>query len=212
MPYELVVVGGSLGGVRALRNLLLQLPEEFPLPLAAVLHRGPGDSRLSRLLSVSGARPIVEACDRAPLVAGDVLLAPSGYHLLVDRDVQDAGNRRPPLHASLSVEAPVCFARPSIDVLFESAAWVCGDRVIGVLLTGSNRDGADGLARIKECGGLTVVQDPATAEKGDMPAAALAVTEHTVLPLAEIGRFLVSAASDERRGSIASQPGPRGAE
>jgi two-component system chemotaxis response regulator CheB len=201
VAFELVVLGGSLGGVRAMRTILSTLPEDFPIPLAAVLHRGEDHGRLAQALSSPGGLPVTDAHDKAPLVAGHVYLAPSGYHLLIDcsfaiRNPQSAtGRSRLEMvpHLALSTEGPVSGGRPSIDVLFESAALVLGHRVIGVLLTGSNRDGANGLARIKACGGLTAVQDPATCEGSDTPVAALAVTGHLSIAIGDIGAFLVQA-------------------
>ncbi len=120
--------------------------------------------------------------DKEPLVAGRVYVAPSDYHVIVEEG-----------HLALSTEEFVQFARPSIDVLFESAADTYGERVVGVLLTGLNEDGAAGLARISDAGGVTVVEDPATAERAEMPAAAIArgAAQH-VLPLEEIGPFLAA--------------------
>lgn len=179
MSFKLVVLGGSLGAVQALRTILADLPADFPLPLAAVLHRGDDHGMLSGTVATESALPVADAGDKEPLAPGRVFLAPADYHLLVESN-----------HLALSTEAPVHFARPAIDVLFDSAADVYRDRLVGVLLTGANRDGAAGLAHIKEQGGLTVVQDPATAEEGTMPAAALALAEHKILPLQEIGLFL----------------------
>lgn len=195
--FSLVVVGGSRGGTEALRAILAALPADFPLPLAAVLHRGRGGPELmARSLAAGTALAVVDAEDKMALLPGRVHLAPKDYHLLVEYpEAAVPGADEANGHAlSLSTEAPVHFARPAIDVLFESAAEVYRERVIGVLLTGSNDDGAAGLARIKECGGVTLVQDPATAAAGEMPAAALALAEHRVIPLAEIGPFLVECA------------------
>jgi len=197
--FALVVVGGSLGGTEALRAILAALPADFPLPVAAVVHRGRGEEGLlARSLAAATLLPVVDVADQQELLPGRVYLAPLDYHLLVEFPQPAApgtvGTYGQML--SLSTEAPINWARPAIDVLFESAAEVFGERVIGVLLSGLNSDGAAGLARIKEFGGLTVVQDPATAEAGEMPAAALALAlaEHKVLSLAEIGPFLVECA------------------
>ena len=124
---------------------------------------------------------MAEAEDKEAIVPGRVYLAPAGYHLLVEDE-----------HFALSTEPPVWYARPSIDVLFESAAEARGAQVIGVILSGANADGARGLAFIKRCGGIAVVQDPATAESSAMPNAALSATETAeILPLEEIAPFLV---------------------
>jgi two-component system chemotaxis response regulator CheB len=124
--------------------------------------------------------PVSDADDKQPILPRHVYLAPPDYHLLIQRG-----------WFSLSTEEHVHFARPSIDVLFESAADAYGEQVIGLILTGANQDGAAGLARIKERGGVAIVQDPSTAERGEMPDAALAATvADAVLPLEEIGPFL----------------------
>ncbi|HKY05712.1 MAG TPA: chemotaxis protein CheB, partial [Blastocatellia bacterium] len=124
--------------------------------------------------------PVVEVEDKQPIFPGKIYMAPANYHLLVEEG-----------HFALSTEGPVQFARPSIDVLFESAADTYRNRVVAVLLSGSNSDGAQGMARVKENGGLAVVQDPATAESRVMPDAAIAATEvDWILPLSEIPLFL----------------------
>ncbi len=189
MAYDIVVVGGSLGGFQAVKLILGGLPREFPLPLAIVLHRGSdalGD--LPGLLQRYSALPVADAEDKEPIMAGRVYVAPVGYHLMVE-----SGS------LALSTEAPVWFARPSIDVLFESAADTYAAGVIAVALTSSSPDGADGLVWVKQRGGVVVIQDPSSAESPILPRAALACTavDH-VLPLAEIAPFLV-----ERSRSVA---------
>lgn len=178
---DIVVVGTSLGGLAALEILLSGLPAEFPLPVAIVQHRGmDSDETLMLLLQVHCALPVSEPDDKDPIEPGRIYLAPPGYHLLVDRG-----------SFALSMDAKVCYARPSIDVLFESAAEAYKERVIGVVLTGASRDGSEGLARIKERGGLAVVQDPKGAEAPTMPEAAIAkVKVDRILPLPEIAPFL----------------------
>jgi len=180
------VVGTSLGGLHAVGALLSGLPEEFPLPVVVVQHRQAGsEDRLSALLQEHSALPVAEANDKEAIVPGRVYLGPADYHLLIETG-----------SFCLSTEAPVQHARPSIDVLFESAADAYRERTIGVILTGVGQDGARGLARIKERGGLAVVQDPATAEASGMPEAAIAATEvDHILPLAEIASFLSAVAS-----------------
>ena len=187
---HLVVVGTSLGGLAALKTVFSALPAGFPFPVVAVQHRRPGtEDKLSELLENVCALPVYEAEDKEPIVPGRIYLAPADYHLLVDGD-----------HLALSVEEPLDWARPSIDVLFESAAAAHGERVVGVILTGSNDDGARGLAAVKEGGGIAIVQDPSTAEAPRMPRAALdAVEADAVLPLGEIGPFLSNLSGEERR-------------
>lgn len=181
MAFELVVVGASLGGLHALQVLLGGLPNEFPLSVAVAQHRQKGcDDTLGMLLQRYTALPVEEVEDKEMILPGHVYLAPPDYHLLVEEG-----------HFALSTEAPVCHARPSIDLLFESAADAYAERVIGVILTGASQDGARGLAKIKARGGLTVVQEPATAESRIMPEAAIAATEiDKILPLGAIGPFL----------------------
>jgi two-component system, chemotaxis family, protein-glutamate methylesterase/glutaminase len=181
MHYDLIVTGASLGGFDALAVLLGALPENFPLPLAVVQHRSvDSDELLPILLGRACRLPLTEVEDKQPILPGTVYIAPANYHLLVEKD-----------HFALSVDERVQFARPSIDVLFESAADAYRDKVVAILLSGSNEDGAQGIARIKARGGLTLVQDPASAESARMPAAAIAASEvDHVLPLAEIAQFL----------------------
>ena len=179
MAYELVVVGCSWGGLPALGRLLDHLPDEVDLPIVVAQHRGPDSLRgaLEAILQRGRGRPVIEVDDKDAIAPGRVYLAPPDYHLLVE-----------PGSFALSVDERVRHARPSIDVLFESAADAYGERVIGVVLTGANADGAAGLARIAERAGAAIVQDPETAEAREMPAAALgAVPAATVLALEAIG-------------------------
>jgi two-component system chemotaxis response regulator CheB len=180
--YEAVVIGVSTGGLRALEGILLRLPADFALPLLIVQHvdRDAGGG-LAQLLDARCALRVKEADDQDKIVAGTAYLAPANYHLLVE-------NRR---RLTLSVDPHVSFARPSIDVLFESAADVFGPHLIGVVLTGANFDGSDGLKRVKQRGGLAIVQEPTEAEASQMPRAALAATEvDHVVPLAGIAPLL----------------------
>jgi two-component system chemotaxis response regulator CheB len=170
---QLVVIGASWGGLDAIGRLLASLPATLGCPLAIVQHRGPQVSELARLLGRHTSWPVREAEDKAPVTPGTVHVAPPGYHLLVQPD-----------GFALSTEAPVRFSRPSIDVLFESAADTYGSRLVGVVLTGANDDAARGLARIHRAGGLTMVQDPDDAVRADMPRAALRLTTpHVVAPI-----------------------------
>jgi two-component system, chemotaxis family, protein-glutamate methylesterase/glutaminase len=182
MSYELVVVGASWGGLHALGRLLSDLPPEFEPPVVIAQHRHPDSQQgtLMQLLQQKAHGAVVEAEDKLAIEPRHVYIAPSDYHLLVERG-----------SLALSVEERVRFARPSIDVLFESAADAYGDGVIGIILTGANDDGALGLARIKEQGGIAVIQDPAAATKRAMPDAAIATTAaDAVLPLEEIGPYV----------------------
>ena len=184
MRPRLVAVGTSLGGLNALIELLRRLPPSLPVPIVVVQHRGPSaDSGLVALLRDHTELAIEEAEDKQLMNAGTVYLAPPDYHLLVEE----------PGVLALSTDAPVRAARPSIDVLFETAADAYGAAVVGVLLTGASADGAEGLAAIKARGGRAIVQDPATAECATMPSAGISATAvDYVLPLEAIGGHLVS--------------------
>jgi two-component system chemotaxis response regulator CheB len=181
--YELIVIGTSWGGLDAVSRLLDALPDEVHQPIVLVQHRSAEseDRGLARLLGDHTRRLVTDPDDKTPLEQDHVYIAPPDYHVLVENG-----------HLALSTDAPVRFARPSIDVLFESAADAYGERVVGVVLTGANEDGAHGLARIKACGGVAIVQDPASSLKRAMPDAALASTPDVdaVLPLDEIPKFL----------------------
>jgi len=181
--HDLVVIGASWGGLDALRLLLRTLPGDLDATLAIAQHRAP-ESHPTAFRDLLGAVTVLrvsDAHDKEPLRRGSVFLAPPDYHLLVEGE-----------HFALSTEAHVSFSRPSIDVLFESAAEAARERCVGVVLTGANHDGAQGLARVHELGGVAIVQDPATAERHEMPRAAVtAVPSAHVLPLEEIAELLV---------------------
>lgn len=181
MAYEIIVVGTSTGGLKALQILLSGLSAGFPLPIAIVQHRGQGsDSGLCEFLSQSSNLPVSEPEDKEPLLRGHAYLAPRDYHMLIENG-----------SFALTTDRPVAYARPSIDVLFESAADEYQERAIGVILTGANHDGTYGLRKIKSRGGLALVEDPATAACREMPQAAMAQTEvDKVLPLQEIAPYL----------------------
>jgi two-component system chemotaxis response regulator CheB len=190
MGTGLIAIGTSLGGLNALLSVVRQLPRDLPAALVVVQHRGVSqDTGLVDLLQQHTALTVVEAEDKMALKPGIVFVAPADYHLLVeDRE-----------SLALSTDAAVRSARPSIDVLFESAADAYGDALIAVLLTGASTDGAAGLARVKQRGGRAIVQDPATAECATMPSAGIAATAvDYVLPLERIGEHLLSLAEGTR--------------
>jgi two-component system, chemotaxis family, protein-glutamate methylesterase/glutaminase len=188
---DAIVIGASAGGVEALTALAGALPAGLRAAVLVVLHLPRHrPSLMVDILAARCARPVREATDKAPIDAGSVYLAPPDYHLLVD-----AG----PCIA-LSVDEPVHYSRPSIDVLFESAAEQWGSRLMGVVLTGGNHDGASGLAAVRRAGGLTVVQDPADALVPMMPKAALDTgPADAVLPLAGLVRLFASLADGAPR-------------
>lgn len=179
---EMVVIGGSAGGVDALVGLVPALPAGFGPAVTCILHVPPDrDSRLAELFAMRAALPVREAQDKEPIQPGTVYFAGSGYHLSIEQDRS----------FSLSCEPPVQFARPAIDILMESAADVYGPALAGILLTGANYDGADGMCRIRERGGLTIVQDPEEAQASTMPEEAIRrCAPHLVLPLAGIRAVL----------------------
>lgn len=181
--YEVVVVGTSWGGLQALGRLLRSLPATFGIPVVLVQHRHrESDNLLARLLQERTPLPVCEVEDKMPIQPGQVYVAPADYHLLVDEG-----------YFSLSTDAPVRYSRPSIDVTFASAADAFGSRTVGVVLTGANADGSQGLRHIVDRGGLGIVQDPTTAESPTMPAAALrAVPTSLVRRVEEIGPFLAT--------------------
>ena len=177
-----VVIGASAGGVEALSVLLPALSPGTTAAVMVVLHL-PRERRslLVEIFRAKCALPVHEAQDKAPVMEGTIYFAPPDYHLLVDDGPQMA----------LSVDEPVHYSRPSIDVLFESAADVFGEKLLGIVLTGGNADGSAGLAAIGAAGGITAVQDPATAQVPLMPDSAIAAAapDH-VLPLSGIATLL----------------------
>jgi two-component system, chemotaxis family, protein-glutamate methylesterase/glutaminase len=179
---RLVAIGASAGGFQALTEILGRLPVDFSGSLAIVQHRRADEgSMLRELLAQRTQLPVVEPCHGAPLRPGHVYLAPPDYHLLVE-----------PGALALSVDPPINCSRPSIDVLFESAATAYRHRAIGVVLTGANADGARGAARLHRMRAPLIVQDPATAEAAACPAAALErVPSAIVLPVSEIAERLL---------------------
>ena len=176
-------MGSSWGGLHALETVLSTLPPDFCTPIVIAQHRAPdsGSGALSHMLSVRSGHDVCEAGDKDPIEEGRVYIAPPDYHLLVE-----------PGGFALSTEATVQYSRPSIDVLFDSAADAYADELVAVVLTGANADGAYGVERVKRRGGVTLAQDPETAEKREMPDAAIATgaVDH-VVPLEEIASKLM---------------------
>jgi two-component system chemotaxis response regulator CheB len=180
--YDLVCIGASWGGLKAIGQVLVDLPVELDIPIAIAQHRHPDsqEGTLAELLQAESGRSVLEVEDKMSIEPDHVYLAPPNYHLLVERGA-----------FALSVDERIQYARPAIDVLFETAAHAYGAGVIGIILTGANDDGAHGLARIKEAGGVAVIQDPLDAAKRTMPDAAIAATAaDAILPLADIGKFV----------------------
>lgn len=182
MAMQLIAIGTSLGGTSALQVLLPKLPPNWSAAVALVFHRAQGAGEtLERFLNKYSALPVEEAKDKTPIQPGHLYYAPADYHLMCEEN-----------HFALTTEAAVSYARPSIDVLFESAAEIYRERAAGVLLSGAGHDGAAGLVAIKQRGGLAVVQSPESAESASMPQAAIATGKvDQVLPLEEIVPFLL---------------------
>lgn len=187
LKYEAVVMGVSAGGMKALGAVLPSLPADFAIPVVIVQHRSADSCNyLERSLNDQCRLTVIQADDKESIKAGAIYFAPPDYHLLIEDDRT----------FSLSVDYPVNYVRPSIDILFETAADAYGKKIIGIILTGANSDGSQGLKTIKERGGLVVVQDPQTAEVASMPRAAIAAThvDH-ILPLDQIAPFFVKICS-----------------
>ena len=181
--YKAIVIGASAGGFQLMPIILEPLPKAFPVPIIIIQHmKEGGGAFMVEYLNERCRLPVNEATQFSKALPGHVYLAPSEYHLYIDDFYV----------FSLSVDAKVRFSRPSIDVFFESASKVYASNIIGVLLTGANNDGAEGMKTIKSRGGLTIVQDPATAEAKQMPASAIAegAADH-ILPPDEITPLLI---------------------
>jgi two-component system chemotaxis response regulator CheB len=180
--FEAVVIGASAGGIQALKSILAHLPATFPLPIVIVLHIPEGQvSLLAEIFEPNIKMRVKEADEKEIIRPGTVYFSPPGYHLLIENNKT----------FSLTIEEAIHFSRPSIDVLFDSAAEVYGEHVVGILLTGANTDGAFGLKKIIERGGLCIIQNPATAEYSTMPASGIPyVTSEGILNLNEILLFL----------------------
>lgn len=162
---DFIAMGCSVGGIEALRFLLAGLPSDFSVPIGIVQHRSPdSDAMMIRCFKDVCQLKVIEPDDKEPIVAGCVYFAPANYHMLVGEDQC--------FH--LNVDEPVQYSRPSIDVFFTSAALVFQNHLVGIVMSGANSDGAEGLKQIKLNGGVTIVQDPQTAYEKIMPAAAQA--------------------------------------
>ncbi|NIM13702.1 MAG: chemotaxis protein CheB [Candidatus Aminicenantes bacterium] len=187
--YKCIAIGVSAGGMHALCTIIPALPAQFPLPVIVIQHLSPhSDNYTTRHLDKISKIRVKEVDEKEKILPGIVYMGPPNYHVLVEEDET----------FSLSVEERINWARPSIDVLFESAADVYGPALIGVILTGSNNDGSRGLKKIKEEGGLTLVQDPHTAEVDGMPLAAIETTKvDHILKLEEIAPLLVKLANQK---------------
>jgi two-component system chemotaxis response regulator CheB len=163
---EIIVIGGSSGCIPVIMQIIHELPVDFKIPVVIVIHRLKNvDSQLKTMLSP--ARNIIEPEDKEPVKAGGIYLAPQNYHLLLEEDKT----------FSLDYSEPVHFSRPSIDVTFVSASIIYKTKTIGILLSGANNDGAEGIHKIIMNGGMGIVQDPLTAENTAMPVAAININK-----------------------------------
>jgi two-component system chemotaxis response regulator CheB len=190
---EAIVMGGSSGALEALSTLLPALPEDCAIPVAIVLHLPPArPSHLAEVLSARTVLPVREAEDKQPIAAGTVYVAPPNYHLLVERTKTFA----------LSADEAVLFSRPAIDVLFESAADVYRERLVGIVLSGASADGARGLSAVKRRGGIAIVQSPQASAAPEMPRAALSMVEADhVLALTDLASLLGQLATGRHKES-----------
>lgn len=186
IKYKAIVMGVSAGGLKALLELFSVLPGNFSIPVMVTQHLHPDDDgSLAEILSLKSFLKIVEATDKMPITPGTVYLAPPNYHLLIERNGTLA----------LSKDQKTNYSRPSIDVMFETAAYAYGDELIGIILTGANNDGSAGISLIKDFGGLTIAQDPATAEFPAMPEFTIATGKiDKIFSLEEISKYLKSIA------------------
>ncbi|ALG66844.1 chemotaxis protein CheB [Beggiatoa leptomitoformis] len=181
--FQAVVIGSSAGGIKALSAVLRVLPSNFSLPILIVQHLHPeSDSYIVNILSNCTSLRVKQADEKETIMSGVIYIAPPNYHLLVEENKT----------LSLSIDSPVNFSRPSVDVLFETASYAYRDRLIGIILTGANSDGSLGVRKIKNMGGYVIVQSPETAEAKAMPQAAIAATKvDKVLPIEHIGSYLL---------------------
>jgi two-component system chemotaxis response regulator CheB len=178
-----VVIGASAGAIQALSRILPDLPENYLVPILIVVHVPADGSDLPQLFQAKCKVAVKEAEDKEPILPGIIYFAPPDYHLLVEADRT----------VSLSLDQPVLYSRPSIDVLFESAADAYGADLTGIILTGANEDGARGLAAVARAGGVALVEDPADAFAKAMPSGALArCPQATKLSLKAIGACLLA--------------------
>ncbi len=183
-PVDLIVIGGSWGGLHASLSILSGLPESFRIPIIVVLHRLKNfESDLQGVYRNKIKLRVQEVEEKEKIREGNVYIAPSNYHVLIERDQT----------FSLDVSEYENYSRPSIDVTFSSAAEIYGAHTAGVLLSGASRDGSAGLKNIKDEGGLAIVQDPSEAEVDTMPKSAInLVPDCRIFTLTKIKELLVS--------------------
>jgi two-component system, chemotaxis family, protein-glutamate methylesterase/glutaminase len=193
---DIVAIGASAGGFDALCRVTSRLGGDFSIPIAVVQHRAKNSQALASLLQPYTSLRVLDVEDKQPMEPATIYIAPPDYHMLAEEGA-----------FALSTEGPVGYSRPSIDVFFESVADVYGPAAIGVILTGANADGSNGLRRIAQRGGEALVQDPATAEVAAMPAAAQRLVERArTMTLEEIAAYLVACDHRQRRTDRSNGP------
>ncbi len=181
-PYKVIVIGGSAGSFSVLANLLSKIPKDFNLPIIICCHRLKHvRSGFIEALEIKSVKKVTEPDDKESIRKGKVYVAPANYHLGIE-----LGNT-----FSLSTEGMINNSRPAIDITFETAAYVYKDKMIGILLTGANKDGALGMKSVKENGGLTIVQEPSECTIDTMPKAAMAATKiDYIMKIEQLIKFL----------------------
>ncbi|MDA3938489.1 MAG: chemotaxis protein CheB [Spirochaetia bacterium] len=189
--YEAVAIGVSAGGLKALIKVFSNLPADFPIPIIVTQHLNPSeDSYLAEILNRITLLPVKEAMDKEKIKPGNIYIAPPNYHLLLERNET----------ISLSNDEKVNYSRPSIDAMFESAAYAWSGNLIGIILTGASIDGANGIRVIKNFGGLTIAEDPKAAEYPMMPKTAVDTgAVDKILTLSEINKFLINLSGVDKR-------------
>ncbi|WP_119393565.1 chemotaxis protein CheB [Salinibius halmophilus] len=170
---QAIVIGHSAGGLQPAITILKQVPTGMP-PVILVCHQ-PCNSAISSVIRREVALPVLDAYDKQKLAHGNIYVAPSGYHLLMETSEQ----------LSISLDMPECYVRPSVDVLFETATDATDGHLVGLILSGANHDGSKGLKYIQDHGGLTMVQDPSSAKFATMPEASLALSTPDIVGTAD---------------------------
>lgn len=188
MKYEAIVMGASAGGLNAFSEILSQIPSDYTLPIIIVQHLSPdSNSFLAEHINKICALNVVEALDKMAIETGHVYVSPPGYHMLIE----------PNKTISLSLDPPINYSRPSIDLLFETASETYKEALICILMTGANNDGSSGMKKAYDMGGACIVQNPKTSENPTMPQSALDLgIKANVLSLKEIATFLLNVDSD----------------
>lgn len=185
MRYKLVIIGGSAGSFQVVTKILANIPKDYNIPIVLALHRLKHVRHgFVEALNIKSGLPVIEPFDKQNIKPGKIYLAPANYHLYIEL----AGT------FALSTEEPVNHSRPGIDLTFVTGAYTYKKKAVGVILSGANRDGAYGLKKLKEWGGVTVVQDPNEAQITTMPLAAIERTKNVdhILKTDEIIKFLIS--------------------